>query len=75
MVFNYILSIVDENNIIIGCGYNGFPRGIECFPWDREGPYLETKYPVLIIHIQYVCHAEMNAILNTNTANAKNCTV
>lgn len=25
--------------------------------------------------MQYVCHAEMNAILNTNTANCKNCTV
>lgn len=27
------------------------------FPWDREGGTLNTKYP-------YVCHAEMNAILN-----------
>lgn len=27
------------------------------FPWDREGVTLNTKYP-------YVCHAEMNAILN-----------
>ena len=27
------------------------------FPWDREGGMLNTKYP-------YVCHAEMNAILN-----------
>ena len=27
------------------------------FPWDREGENLNTKYP-------YVCHAEMNAVLN-----------
>ena len=33
-------------------GYND-----DKFPWDREGVTLNTKYP-------YVCHAEMNAILN-----------
>ncbi len=27
------------------------------FPWEREGSVLDTKYV-------YVCHAEMNAILN-----------
>ena len=27
-------------------------------PWDREGDELETKY-------MYVCHAELNAILNS----------
>ena len=27
------------------------------FPWDREGEPLNTKY-------LYVCHAEMNAIIN-----------
>jgi len=26
-------------------------------PWDREGDFINTKYP-------YVCHAELNAILN-----------
>lgn len=49
--------IVDENNVIISTGYNGFPKGCsdEEFPWDREGE--NTKYP-------YVVHAELNAILN-----------
>lgn len=60
--------IVDENHIIVGVGYNGFPRGMDDLPWEREGPFLDTKYP-------YVCHAEMNAILNTNTSNCRNCTV
>ena len=36
-------------------------------PWDRtaEDP-LDTKYP-------YVCHAEVNAILNKNSADVKGC--
>jgi deoxycytidylate deaminase len=58
--------IVDCNNVICGIGYNGFPRGCpdSKLPWakrSRNGNPLETKYP-------YVCHAEMNAILNKNGA-------
>ena len=51
--------IVSEDNRILSIGYNGCPNGFddEYFPWDREGKPLETKY-------LYVCHAEMNAILN-----------
>jgi len=58
--------VVDSDNIILGMGYNGFPRGTadDAFPWDREGGYekeefLKTKYP-------YVVHAEVNAIFNAN---------
>lgn len=53
--------IVSENKKIIGVGYNGFPLGCsdEELPWDREGEWYDTKYP-------YVCHAELNAILNAN---------
>ena len=51
--------IVSADNRILSIGYNGAPNGFEdkYFPWDREGVPLETKY-------LYVCHAEMNAILN-----------
>ena len=51
--------IVGNDNRILSIGYNGTPNGFEdaSFPWDREGEPLETKY-------LYVCHAEMNAILN-----------
>ena len=51
--------IVGSDNRILSIGYNGTPNGIDddVFPWDREGNPLETKY-------LYVCHAEMNAILN-----------
>lgn len=55
--------IVSEDKKIIGVGYNGFPRGCsdDDLPWARTGSFLETKYP-------FVCHAELNAILNTNNA-------
>jgi dCMP deaminase len=58
--------IVDQQNVICGIGYNGFPRGCpdSKLPWSklsRTGSKLETKYP-------YVCHAEMNAILNKNNS-------
>ena len=51
--------IVSNDNRILSIGYNGAPNGFddEKFPWAREGDSLDTKYP-------YVCHAEMNAILN-----------
>jgi len=51
--------IVSSDNRILSIGYNGAPNGYndKYFPWDREGVPLETKY-------LYVCHAEMNAILN-----------
>ena len=51
--------IVSNDNRILSIGYNGAPNGFEdkIFPWDREGNPLDTKY-------LYVCHAEMNAILN-----------
>lgn len=51
--------IVNTQNKIVGAGYNGLPAGCDddTFPWEKEGPFLKTKYP-------YVCHAELNAILN-----------
>ncbi len=51
--------IVSQENKIISVGYNGMPTGCDDdeMPWAREGNPLETKYP-------FVCHAELNAILN-----------
>jgi dCMP deaminase len=51
--------IVNDKNKIVGAGYNGLPAGCDDdeFPWQKNGAFLETKYP-------YVCHAELNAILN-----------
>ena len=51
--------IVSEDNRILSVGYNGAPNGFDDdkFPWEREGDRLNTKY-------MYVCHSEVNAILN-----------
>ena len=51
--------IVSDDNRILSIGYNGAPNGFhdDEFPWSREGEALNTKY-------MYVCHAELNAILN-----------
>ena len=56
--------IVNNNNRIMSMGYNGFPAGCsdDEFPWERQGCDYDTKYP-------YVCHAELNAILNCRGAN------
>jgi len=61
--------IVNEQNRIVGIGYNGFPSGCsdDTLPWGREAKDpLDTKY-------MYVCHAEMNAILNRNTSDTRGC--
>lgn len=52
--------IVSQDNKILSLGYNGMPIGCsdDEMPWDREGSALDTKY-------MYVCHAELNAILNS----------
>ncbi|MBQ9449562.1 MAG: dCMP deaminase family protein [Acholeplasmatales bacterium] len=53
--------VVNEDNRIIGIGYNGFPRGCsdDEFPWGKaDSNELNNKYP-------YVVHAEANAILNS----------
>ena len=51
--------IVSQDNKILSVGYKGMPRACsdDEFPWDRQGGNLETKY-------FFVCHAELNAILN-----------
>ena len=36
--------------------------------WEREGKYAETKYP-------YICHGELNAILNYTGTTLKNSTI
>ena len=58
--------IVSPDNKILSIGYNGFPIGCsdDEIPWDREGNFVDTKYP-------YVCHSELNAILNDTGSTLK----
>lgn len=63
--------IVSDDNKIMSVGYNGFPRGCsdDEFPWERSADNQnETKYP-------FVCHAELNAILNAGGRNLKGCRI
>ncbi|MBQ1962079.1 MAG: dCMP deaminase family protein [Clostridia bacterium] len=60
--------IVDGDKRIRSMGYNGMPRccSDEEYPWGR-GDGLDSKY-------LYVCHAELNAILNSNNGSVRGCT-
>ena len=52
--------IVNDQNKVIALGYNGAPIGYDDdkdMIWEREGGFLDTKYA-------YVCHSELNAIIN-----------
>ncbi|KAM9363193.1 deoxycytidylate deaminase-like [Symphorus nematophorus] len=63
--------IVNQENKIVGIGYNCMPNGCDDdqLPWARSADNrLDTKYP-------YVCHAELNAIMNKNSADVKGCTM
>lgn len=59
--------IVNADKRIVASGYNGMPNGCpdDQMPWGKsdENP-LNTKFP-------FVCHAEMNAILNKNCESTK----
>lgn len=62
--------IVNTKNKIVGAGYNGLPAGCsdDEFPWQKQGDFLNTKYP-------YVCHAELNAILNNIGMDLQGCRI
>ena len=62
--------IVNEEKTVVSIGYNGMPRHIDDddLTWNK-GEGLDSKY-------LYVCHAELNAILNArNGSSLSNCTV
>jgi dCMP deaminase len=59
--------IVNDENHVVGLGYNGFPRGCsdDDFSWGKDDPD-DNKY-------LYVVHAEENAILNSIKGSLKGC--
>ena len=63
--------IVNSRKKIVSVGYNGMPTGCndDDMPLERSGESpLDTKYP-------FVCHAELNAVLNSNSADLSGCTL
>ncbi|KAI0530763.1 hypothetical protein KFK09_000311 [Dendrobium nobile] len=58
--------LVSQNGIILGIGYNGFPRGCS----DDKLPWAKLFVLIFGFSGSYVVHAEVNAILNTNHASA-----
>lgn len=63
--------IVNDENRIIGIGYNGFPRWCsdDVFPWTKDDEnFLNNRNT-------YVVHAEANAILNTWTNDMHGATI
>ena len=62
--------IVNADKRILSMGYNGMPRccSDDDFPWDKNDNPLDSKY-------LYVCHAELNAILNCAVGTVRGCTV
>ncbi|KAL3871396.1 hypothetical protein ACJMK2_039399 [Sinanodonta woodiana] len=65
--------IVNPKNRIVGVGYNGMPdidikHNDDKFPWDKQTHYTKNKH-------LYVCHAEMNAIVNKMGVDIQGCTL
>ena len=62
--------IVSPRHKILSLGYNGMPTGCDDdeMPWERQGDPLDTKY-------LYVCHAELNAILNADVGSLRGATL
>ena len=70
----YGACIVDAENRVVGIGYDGLPAGCadDCIPYNlptKKGeklPFMHTPNP-------YICHAEVNAILNKCNADVAGC--
>ncbi|XP_060908942.1 deoxycytidylate deaminase-like [Labrus mixtus] len=63
--------IVNQENKIVGIGHNGMPNGCD----DDKLPWARTEEDKLKNKHFYVCHAELNAIMNTNSADVKGCSM
>ncbi|CAG0883864.1 unnamed protein product [Cyprideis torosa] len=63
--------IVNQERLIVATGYNGMPVGCN----DGELPWGKNSADELYNKYMYVCHAEMNAILNKNSADIRGSTI
>ena len=55
--------VLAKENKVAGTGYNGYPKGVDPFTWERslDAPFVDQKY-------SYVVHAEVNAVINAERA-------
>ncbi|EER14403.1 Deoxycytidylate deaminase, putative, partial [Perkinsus marinus ATCC 50983] len=66
--------IVNPDKKVVGIGYNGFPSMGEIdndalLNWGKKGDKpIDSKY-------WFVCHAEMNAIMNKNQHDIRDCAI
>uniref|UniRef100_UPI0037E89EA3 deoxycytidylate deaminase-like n=1 Tax=Semicossyphus pulcher TaxID=241346 RepID=UPI0037E89EA3 len=61
--------IVNQEREIVAIGYNRMPNGCDGkLSWDTDKKSSDYKN-------LYVCHAELNAIMNKNNADVKGCTI
>lgn len=51
--------VVDERRVVLGVGYNGFPRYVSDAP---------ERYEDRLVKLKLIVHAEANAILNSSAA-------
>lgn len=63
--------IVNQDKKIVGIGYNGMPSGCK----DDELPWAKESSDPLYTKYMYVCHAELNAIMNKNSSDLKGCKI
>ncbi|XP_059169309.1 LOW QUALITY PROTEIN: deoxycytidylate deaminase-like [Physella acuta] len=61
--------IVNKRKRVVATGYNGMPDGChdDEMPWSR-GEVTDTESKT-----SYLCHAEMNAVLNSNSTDTTGC--
>ena len=63
--------IVNDDNRLVGIGYNGMPKGID----DGLLPWQDTAVDPIDEKHLYVCHATMNAVLNKNQQSLRDCRI
>lgn len=56
-------AVIVKNNRVLSTGYNGAPKN---FPDEEVPTSSDTTLPLKDQKYSYICHAELNAILNYN---------
>ena len=74
ILFQVVACIVDEEQRIVGTGYNGMPRKRRSNVDNDQYPWGKDKNDPLNKHA-FVAHAEMNAIVYSKAPSVRDCTI